>query len=98
MYKRQNYDKAAYAKEVLSAVKGVSLYTSGATFNEFTLTLPKPASSVAQKLLTKGIAAGVPAGTYYPGLENQLVVTVTEQRSKEEIDMLAKELEVALCS
>jgi len=49
-----------------------------------------------EKLLKKGIAAGVPLGEYYPGMENCLTVTVTEKRSREEIDLLARELEVTL--
>ncbi|MBI1921839.1 MAG: aminomethyl-transferring glycine dehydrogenase subunit GcvPA [Geobacter sp.] len=95
---RLNYDKGGYAKQVLASVKGVSLYNAGSTFNEFTLTLPKSAAEVVETLLGQGIAAGVPAGAWYAGLDNQLVVTVTEKRSKEEIDTLAERLEVALWS
>jgi glycine cleavage system P protein (glycine dehydrogenase) subunit 1 len=93
---RLNYDKAEYAKTVLGAVKGVSVLNRAATFNEFTLVLPKDAAEVATRLLDKGIAAGVPLGTYYPGMENCLVVTVTEKRTREEIDGLATALEEAL--
>lgn len=93
-----NYDKASYARNALTSIKGASLYSTGSTFNEFTLTLPKPAVAVVETLLKQGIAAGVPAGTFYQGLENQLVVTVTEKRSRDEIDKLAKALEVALWS
>jgi glycine dehydrogenase subunit 1 len=80
---RLNRDKAEYAKARLASIPGVKLLQSGPTFNEFTLTLPKPA---------------VPLGCYYPGLENALVVTVTEKRSKQEIDHFAGLLEAALCN
>jgi glycine dehydrogenase subunit 1 len=91
-----NYDKAGYAKGVLAAVRGVSLLTNGPTFNEFTLTLPLDAEHVAERLLVKGIAAGVPLGGYYPGMKRCLTVTVTEKRTREEIDALGRGLEEAL--
>ncbi|WP_136515650.1 aminomethyl-transferring glycine dehydrogenase subunit GcvPA [Geomonas edaphica] len=93
-----NYDKAQYAKSVLASVKGVDLLTGGATFNEFTLSLPWDASEVVQRILEKGVAAGVPLGRYYQGMEKALLVTVTEKRSKDEIDRLAVLLEEALWS
>ncbi|MEI7816119.1 MAG: aminomethyl-transferring glycine dehydrogenase subunit GcvPA [Desulfuromonadales bacterium] len=93
-----NRDKAEYAKEQLSSLPGVSVLQSTVTFNEFTLFLPKNADGVVASLLEHGIAAGVPLGQYYEGSENCLVVTVTEKRTKKEIDIFVKELEVALCN
>jgi glycine dehydrogenase subunit 1 len=94
---RLNYDKAEFAKAALGAIKGVSVLNIATTFNEFTLALPKDAGPVVARLLAAGIAAGVPLGPYYPGMENCLVVTVTEKRTREEIERLAENLEVALC-
>jgi len=91
-----NRSKAEYAKGLLAKIARVSVVNGGPTFNEFVVRLPRPASGVVEKLLKKGIAAGVPLGEYYPGMENCLTVTVTEKRSREEIDLLARELEVAL--
>jgi len=93
-----NHDKAEYAKSLLAKIKGVSVVNAGATFNEFTVSLPGNAAQVVEKLLASGVAAGVPAGGYYPGMENALVVTVTEKRTKAEIDRLATLLEDALCN
>ena len=95
---RLNRDKAEYAKAQLIKIPGITVLQSSVTFNEFTLFLPKNAAGVVAGLLERGIAAGVPLGQYYEGLENSLVVTVTEKRTKKEIDMFAKELEVALCN
>lgn len=95
---RLNRDKAEYAKAQLSGISGVTVLQSGVTFNEFTLILPKNADRVVEALLGQGIAAGVPLGQYYDGLENCLVVTVTEKRSRKEIDLFVKKLEVALCN
>jgi len=93
-----NYDKAQYARSVLSGIGGVTLLNAGATFNEFTLSLPGEAAPVVERLLASGVAAGVPLGEYFPGMEKALVVTVTEKRSKDEIHRLAALLEEALCS
>ena len=93
-----NFDKAEYAKGLFSGIKGVSVLNAGATFNEFVLALPKPAGEVVTRLLGAGVAAGVPLGAYYPGMDNALVVTVTEKRTKAEIDALAGLLEEALCN
>jgi glycine dehydrogenase subunit 1 len=74
----------------------VTIPFGGPTFNEFTIRLPKRAEDVVASLLQRGIAAGVPVGSYYPGEENSVVVTVTEKRTKGEIALLARELEGAL--
>jgi len=95
---RLNYDKAQYAKGLLAGIRGVSLLDEGPTFNEFTLCLPTAAAGVCAQLLAAGIAAGVPLGHWYPGLEACLTVTVTEKRSRAEIETLAAGLEEVLWS
>jgi glycine dehydrogenase subunit 1 len=91
-----NRDKAEYAKSRIASIPGVKLLHSGPTFNEFTVTLPESSTPLVSALLKKGIAAGVPAGEYYNGLENALIVTVTEKRSKGEIDRLAQAIQEVL--
>ena len=93
---RLNRDKAEYAKSLCVGIPGVSLLQPGVTFNEFTLVLPKHAADVVAGLLEKGIAAGVPLGHYYQGLDNCLVVTVTEKRTKKEIERLVDALKSEL--
>ncbi|HTY20865.1 MAG TPA: aminomethyl-transferring glycine dehydrogenase subunit GcvPA [Geobacteraceae bacterium] len=94
---RLNYDKAEYAKSVFAKLPGVTILNSGPTFNEFTLKLPKDAFPVAERLLTKKIAAGVPLGEWYPELADCLTITVTEKRTKGEIDAFAHKLEWQAC-
>ena len=65
-------------------------------FNEFALRLPKDASEVVSDLIDEGLAAGFPAGRYYEGMENVLLVACTEKRTKKEIDILAAKLEAVL--
>ena len=88
--------KAEYAKTRLSAIPGVRVKKSSPTFNEFTLELPVDASSVVSRLVDKGIAAGFPLGRYYKGMDNYLLVAVTEKRTREEIGLLAEALEAVL--
>jgi glycine dehydrogenase subunit 1 len=95
---RLNHDKAEYAKGVLGAIEGVAVWNIAPTFNEFTLLLDRDAAPVSEKLLARGIAAGVPLGDYYQDLERCLVVTVTEKRTKGEIDTFAAALEEVLWS
>ncbi len=92
----QNRDKAEYAKGALTAIRGVTVLSGAPTFNEFTVRLPRPADEVVASLLDKKIAAGVPLGSYYPASSDCLLVTVTEKRTRTEIDLLARELEAAL--
>ena len=88
-----NLDKAEYAKQLLSKIKGVEVKRSAPTFNEFTVHLPKDASEVVAAMMKKGFAAGFPLGRYYPGMERYLLVAVTEKRTKQEIERYAKALE-----
>ena len=91
-----NLDKAEYAKQVLSKIKGVEVKRSAPTFNEFTIHLPKDASQVVAAMMKKGFASGFALGRYYPGMERYLLVAVTEKRTKEEIDRYAKALQEVL--
>jgi glycine dehydrogenase subunit 1 len=90
---RLNYDKAEYAKSLFSNIPGVTILNTGPTFNEFTLKLPRETDPVVEKLLTKKVAAGVPLGEWYPEMADCLTVTVTEKRTKAEIDAFAHKME-----
>src|SRR3989338_6060596 len=80
-----NHDKAEFAKETLSKIKGVEVKRSSPTFNEFTIHLPVDASKVAEKMIAEGFAAGFPLGRYYKGMGNYIIIAVTEKRTKDEI-------------
>ena len=93
-----NYQKAEFAKSILGQVPKVMVKKSSPTFNEFTLELPKNADEVVTAMIAKGFACGFPLGRFYKGLDNYLLVAVTEKRTKEEIVKFAKILEESLCS
>jgi glycine dehydrogenase subunit 1 len=93
---RQNVHKAAYAAAVLTAVPGVSRRLAGPVFNEFVLDLPRPWAEVDAGLRKKGILGGVGLGAAHPELKNAVLVAVTELRTREEIDRLARALREVL--
>ncbi len=95
---RLNYEKAEFAKSVLDKVPGVKVKRSSPTFNEFTLQLSKNADEAVHRMIGKGFACGFPLGRFYKGMDNYLLVAVTEKRTKEEIVNFANSLEAALCS
>ena len=89
-------DKAEYARQRLDAIEGVTVKRSSPTFNEFTVELPRNADYVIGELMDRGIAAGFPLGRYYEGLDNYMLVAVTEKRTRQEIAMFAAHLEDVL--
>jgi glycine dehydrogenase subunit 1 len=91
-----NYQKAEFAKELLSQIKGVQVKRSSPTFNEFTVLLPRHGDEVVQRMIEKGFACGFPLGRFYKGMDNYLLIAVTEKRTKEEICRLANSLEAVL--
>lgn len=85
--------KTQYAKERLKAIPDVKVMESSPTFNEFAVRLPIDAAEAAGKMIDRGFAPGFPLGIYYPGMENYLLVAVTEKRTKFDIGSYAEALE-----
>jgi glycine dehydrogenase subunit 1 len=91
---RINHARAIQLAERLTAVPDVQLATP-AFFNEFTLTLPKPAAYVADALADRGIVAGVRASRLYPHpseLRNHLIVAATETNTDTDIEAYGRAL------
>ncbi len=91
-----NLDKAEYARACLEKIPGVEVKRSSPTFNEFTVCLPHDASAVVETMIDRGFAAGFPCGRYYQGMDNYMIVAVTEKRTKQEIDQFAENLKDVL--
>ena len=90
-------DKASYAQKRLLQIPGVTTHFPNRWyFNEFVLRLPVAAEKIIRRLLERGISAGFPLSRYYDGMENSLLVAVTEKRTTEQINLLAHVLEVSL--
>lgn len=88
----QNFAKAHYAAELAGAIPGISLKHSGSFWNEFVLTTPKPAEDIFHNATKQGVSIGVPLSWFYPEMKNDLLIAVTEKRTREEIDRWAKVL------
>jgi len=90
----QNIEKADYMAKSLQK-KGFTVVNKTAFFNEFVVELPRSVKEVNTKLLEAGIIGGYDLGIDY-GKENQMLIAVTEQRSKEEIDQFVEVLEAVI--
>lgn len=85
--------KAHYAYEQITALAGYEPVFSAPFFKEFVIRLPKAVKEINDGLLQDKIIGGLDLGKYYPELENCMLVCVTENRTKEEIDAFVKGLE-----
>ncbi|MDD5613806.1 MAG: aminomethyl-transferring glycine dehydrogenase subunit GcvPA [Candidatus Omnitrophica bacterium] len=92
-----NFEKAEFAKKVFDDIPSVEVKRSSPTFNEFTVLLPRNADEVVNRMVAKGYACGFPLGRFYKGMDNYLLVAVTEKRTKEEIVKFKESLEAVLC-
>ncbi|MCF7817848.1 MAG: aminomethyl-transferring glycine dehydrogenase subunit GcvPA [Kiritimatiellales bacterium] len=93
---RQCMDRASYAWHKITKIPGVEPLFNRRFFNEFAVRLPKDASTVVSALVDQGIAAGFPVGRYYKDMDDVLLISFTEKRTKEEIDIMVAKLESAL--
>jgi glycine dehydrogenase subunit 1 len=91
-----NLSKAEYAKKIASQIRGCKLVFSSPTFNEFVLRIQGEPERVLERLKGKKILGGFPLGRFYSEMKNHLLITVTEMKTKEEIDRWAEALEGAL--
>jgi glycine dehydrogenase subunit 1 len=84
--------KAHYAQKAICSLPGYEAIFAGPFFKEFVVRCPDDSVAINQRLLDAGILGGLPLGPYYSDLGNAMLLCVTEQRSKEEIDALVTAL------
>jgi len=87
------YQRAHYAAERISKIPGFSVETDKPFFHEFVVKSPIPVEELNQQLLGQGILGGYDLGRDYPGLENHMLLAVTEMNPREDIDVLCEVLE-----
>jgi len=88
-----NIEKANYMKNRLKE-KGFTVMNQSPIFNELVVELPISVSAANDKLLEEGIIGGFDLNRDY-GKENQMLLAITDQRTKEEIDQFIDVLEGA---
>ena len=87
----QCWHKAHYLAREIADLEGWELTYDGAFFNEFTVTCPLSVTEVVERAKSVGILAGVAAaGRRMRALKegNELIIAVTEKRTKHEMDAL----------
>ncbi len=92
-----NAHKAAYACRRLTEIPGLQRTYSAPHFNEFVLTLNRPAAEVCAEAQADGITPGLALSRYDAARPNDLLVCVTEKVSRADIDR-AVEVMSRLCA
>ncbi len=75
-----------YTRDALLSIDGVTPLTDAPILREFGLTLPIPASLLIERMADAGFLAGLALGEEYEPDGRGLLVSVTERRTREEID------------
>jgi glycine dehydrogenase subunit 1 len=89
----QSWHKAHYLASKLATIEGWKLLYEGSFFNEFTVVCPTDVTKFVEFAKSRGILPGVAAaGRRMQGLAegNELIIAVTEKRTKHELDMFVE--------
>jgi glycine dehydrogenase subunit 1 len=92
---RQNFQNCAYAQYKTTELAGYKMVFEEPVFNEFVLHCPRGAEEVRAACLERGVDPGLPLGRFYPEYDDCLLVTVTETKTKADIDRLCEALALA---
>jgi len=90
--------RTAYARKALAALDGVELLHEQPVVREFAVRLAAPVDRVIERCAADGVNPGYPLGADYPEFEDGLLVALTEQRSKADIDRLVEVLGAAVAA
>ncbi len=85
--------KAAYAREKITALDGFAQAFPGVHFKEFAVKLPGDGGRLNRHLLEHKIIGGLDLESCYPELGPAMLFCVTETKTREQIDALAGALE-----
>jgi glycine dehydrogenase subunit 1 len=88
--------RTAYAREALCAIEGVEPLHSQPVVREFALAVDADVDAVIERCAAQGVNPGYPLGRDYPEYANGLLVAITEQRSRGDIDRLVRTLQAAV--
>jgi glycine dehydrogenase subunit 1 len=83
---------SGYAKQRLVEAGLELLFPEKATFKEFAVRTGRNAREALTAARARGVYAGYPLGRDYAGMDDALLVAVTEKRTVDEIDRLAEAL------
>ncbi|MEZ6852939.1 aminomethyl-transferring glycine dehydrogenase subunit GcvPA [Halodesulfovibrio aestuarii] len=83
-------ERAHYLADRLTMIDNVELLNDAPFGNEFAIRLPINAEEAIEALMDKGFVTGFPAGRYYEGMDNVLLVACTELHSFEQIGVFTE--------
>jgi glycine dehydrogenase subunit 1 len=90
--------RTAYARESLSRIPGVEQVHEQPVVREFAIALGAPVERVIERCLADGVNPGYSLAADYPELGEALLVAITEQRTKADIDRLCDVVESAVAA
>ena len=90
--------RTAYARRELAAVDGISLLHEQPVVREFAVELSAPVDRVIERCAAEGVNPGWPLGADYEEHPNGLLIALTEQRSRADIDRLVSVIGAAVAA
>jgi glycine cleavage system P protein (glycine dehydrogenase) subunit 1 len=90
--------RTAYARERLHAIEGVEPLHQLPVVREFAVKLDVPVQRVIRRCREQGVNPGYALGRDFPELSDGLLVAITEQRTRAQVDHLAEVLAAAVAS
>jgi glycine dehydrogenase subunit 1 len=90
--------RTAYARRTLTALDGVDALHDQPVVREFAVRLAAPVDRVIERCAERGVNPGHPLGADYEEHEDGLLVAITEQRTRADIDRLAEVLGAAVAA
>src|SRR3954447_23105825 len=90
--------RTAYARRALAGLDGVELLHDQPVVREFAVRLAAPVDRVIERCAAQGVNPGYPLRADYEEFEDGLLVAITEQRSRADIDRLVEVLGAAVAA
>lgn len=84
-------------QQALTAIDGIDLVFNSVFFHEFVLRFKQPVPAICEKLASLGMQAGFQLQQVYPGLDNCLLVCVTETKTDEDIHEFVSAVKGCVC-
>src|SRR4051812_21651349 len=84
--------RTAYARRTLAELDGVELLHEQPVIREFAVRLDASVDRVIERCAAEGVNPGYRLGADYEEYEDGLLIAITEQRTREDIDRLARVL------
>ncbi len=85
-------ERAQATAKRICEIDGFEMYFDGPFVREFAVKTARPAQDVVVAMVEKNILPGISAGRWYDGMDDCLIVALTEKRSAQQIDQFVEGL------